>query len=246
MSQVQLQFLGSGDAFGSGGRFQTCFLLRGGEGGVLIDCGASSLIAMKRARVDPSEIGWVLLSHLHVDHFGGVPFLILDGQFSRRIRPLVIAGPPGLQTRMADAMEVDFPGSTHVARRFSTELVELHERLTTPVGPARVTPFVVAHASGAPSYALRVEYSGKVITYSGDTEWTDALLDAARDADLFICEAYFFDKKIRFHLDYQTLREHRDRFECGRIILTHMGQEMLRHVGEVEFECAEDGKIIVL
>jgi ribonuclease BN (tRNA processing enzyme) len=246
MNQVQLQFLGSGDAFGSGGRFQTCFLLCGAGGDVLIDCGASSLIAMKRARIDPSEIGWVLLSHLHVDHFGGVPFLILDGQFSRRTRPLVVAGPPGLQTRMADAMEVCFPGSTQVARRFNTELIELPERLTTLVGPACVTPFVVAHASGAPSYALRVEYGGKVIAYSGDTEWTDVLLEAARGADLFICESYFFDKHIKYHLDYQTLCAHRDRIECRRIILTHMGPEMLSHLGEVEFECAEDGKIIAL
>jgi ribonuclease BN (tRNA processing enzyme) len=201
---------------------------------------------MKRAAVDPSKIGWVLLSHLHVDHFGGVPFLILDGQFSRRTRPLVVAGPPGLQARMADAMEVDFPGSTKVARRFTTELVELCERRTTSVGPALVTPFVVTHASGAPSYALRIEYGGKIITYSGDTEWTDALLDAARGADLFICEAYFFDKKIKYHLDYQTLRQRRDQLDCRRIILTHMGPEMLSRLGEVEFECAEDGKVVGL
>lgn len=246
MSQVQLQFLGSGDAFGSGGRFQTCFLLRGAEDDVLIDCGASSLIAMKQAGVDPSALGWVLLSHLHADHFGGVPFLILDGQFSRRTRPLVVAGPPGLQKRMAAMMEVCFPGSTQVTRRFTTELVELPERLAAVVGPALVTPFAVAHASGAPSYALRIEYGGKVIAYSGDTEWTDALLGAARGADLFICEAYFFNKKIKYHLDYQTLRQHRYRFECRRIMLTHMGQEMLSHLGEVEYECAEDGKVVIL
>jgi ribonuclease BN (tRNA processing enzyme) len=242
MSQVQLQFLGSGDAFGSGGRFQTCFLLRGADGHVLIDCGASSLIAMKRAGVNPTEIGWVLLSHLHVDHFGGVPFLILDGQFSRRTSPLVVAGPPGLKARMEAAMEVYFPGSTRVTRRFTTELVELPERLASPVGPALVTPYTVAHASGAPSYALRVEYGGKVITYSGDTEWTEALVDAVRGADLFICEAYFFDKKIK----YLTLREHYERLDCRRLILTHMSQDMLSRTGEVEFECAADGLVIAL
>jgi ribonuclease BN (tRNA processing enzyme) len=246
MSSVQLQFLGTGDAFGSGGRFQSCFLLHGVDGHVLIDCGASSLIAMKRAGVDPSEVGWVLLSHLHVDHCGGVPFLILDGQFSRRTRPLVISGPPGLKARMDAAMEVCFPGSTQVIRRFTTEWVELPERRATPVGPATVTPFIVEHASGAPSYALRVEYDGKVITYSGDTAWTEALIDAARGADLFICEAYFFDKQIKYHLDYQTLREHRKRLDCRRLILTHMSQDMLSRIGEVEFECAEDGMIVAL
>ncbi|MBI2544488.1 MAG: MBL fold metallo-hydrolase, partial [Candidatus Rokubacteria bacterium] len=114
---MELQFLGSGDAFGSGGRFQTCLLVRGEGGALLIDCGASSLIAMKRAGVDPGEIGWVLLTHLHGDHFGGVPFMVLDAQFSRRTRPLVIAGPPGTRARVEAAMEVFFPNSTRVARR---------------------------------------------------------------------------------------------------------------------------------
>jgi ribonuclease BN (tRNA processing enzyme) len=246
MPPVQLQFLGSGDAFGSGGRFQACFMLHGTDGHVLIDCGASSLIALKRAGVDPSEIGWVLVSHLHVDHCGGVPFLILDGQFNRRARPLVVAGPPGLQDRIEAAMEVGFPGSTQVTRRFITDFVEFPEPLTTQIGPALVTPFVVDHASGAPSYALRVEYGGKVIAYSGDTAWTEALVEVARGADLFICEAYFFDKDIKYHLNYQTIREHRQRFDCRKMILTHMSQDMLSHLGEVEFECAEDGKIVGL
>jgi ribonuclease BN (tRNA processing enzyme) len=246
MSQVQVQFLGSGDAFGSGGRFQTCILLCGADGPVLIDCGASSLIAMKRFGVDPAEIGWVLLSHLHVDHFGGVPFLILDGQFSRRTQPLVVAGPPGLKARVEAAMEVGFPGSTNIERRFTTDLVALPERLATSIGPATVTPYPVAHASGAPSYALRIEYGGKIIAYSGDTEWTDSLIEAAQGADLFICEAYFFDKKIKFHLDYHTLREQRQRLTCQRLILTHMSQDMLSRLSEVEFESAEDGQIVVL
>ena len=242
MGSVELQFIGSGDAFGSGGRFQTCLLLSGAGESLLIDCGASSLIALKRAGVDPSDIGSVLLSHLHGDHFGGVPFLILDGQFSRRARPLAVAGPPGVKMRVEAAMEVLFPGSTRVDRRFAIDFVELPERAPTNVGPARVTPFLVEHASGAPSYALRVEYGGKVITYSGDSEWTESLVDAARDVDLFVCEAYSFDRKIRYHLDYRTLSEHLPRIGCRRLILTHMGPDMLGRLGDVEVEHAEDGR----
>src|SRR5687768_2161795 len=135
MNQVELQFLGSGDAFGSGGRFQMCLLLRGAGDPVLIDCGASSLIAMKQAGIDPSTLGWVLLSHLHVDHFGGVPLLILDGQFSRRLRPLVVAGPPGVRTRIEATMEVFFPGSTSITRRFSTDFIETAAGVPSTVGP---------------------------------------------------------------------------------------------------------------
>jgi ribonuclease BN (tRNA processing enzyme) len=114
------------------------------------------------------------------------------------------------------------------------------------VGPARVTAFGVEHASGAPSYALRVDYGGKVITYSGDSEWTERLVAAARDADLFVCEAYTFDRKIRYHLDYQTLREHVPRIGCRRVILTHMSPEMLGRLNDIGVEHAEDGRRVVL
>ena len=246
MGSVALQFIGSGDAFGSGGRFQTCLLLSGAGETLLIDCGASSLVALKRVGVDPSEIGCVLLSHLHGDHFGGVPFLILDGQFSRRARPLTVAGPPGVKTRVDAAMEVMFPGSTRVDRRFATDFVELTERVPTSVGSTRVTPFLVEHASGAPSYALRVEFGGKVITYSGDSEWTERLVDAARGVDLFVCEAYTFDRRIRYHLDYRTLSEHLPRLGCRRVILTHMGPDMLSRLRDVDIEHAEDGRRVTV
>ena len=241
MSPVRLQFLGSGDALGSGGRLQTCLYLHGaGDGGVLIDAGASSLAAMKRAGVDPSSIGWVLLTHLHGDHFAGLPFLILDGQFSRRTRPLTIAGPPGVQTRVKTAMEVFFPGSSGITQRFPIEFVELLDRQAATIGPATVGPFAVVHPSGAPAYALRVEYGGKVITYSGDTEWTDALVEASAGADLFVCEAYFFDKKVRYHLDWATLAANRARLTCRRLILTHMSQDMLNRRAAVDVETAND------
>ncbi len=201
---------------------------------------------MKRAGVNPSDVGCVLLTHLHGDHFGGLPFLILDGQFGRRTRPLLIAGPPGVQARVEAAMEVLFPGSAGVARRFSTEFVELQERMANLVGPVSVTPFPVVHESGAPSYALRVVCAGKIIAYSGDTEWTDTLLEAAWRADIFVCEAYFFEKKVRYHLDFQTLQEHRKPLECKRLVLTHMSHDMLAHAGLVDVECAEDGHVITL
>ena len=246
MDRVELCFLGSGDAFGSVGRFQTCLHLRGPGGNLLIDCGASSLIAMKQSGVDPSQISWILLTHLHGDHFGGIPFLVLDGEFSRRSLPLVIGGPPGLAERVNAAMEVFFPGSSRVARPFPVHFVELQERIATHVGPVTVTAFAVRHPSGAPSYALRVEFSDKVVAYSGDTEWTDALVDAARGADLFVCEAYFFEKKIRYHLDYRTLREYRGQLECRHLILTHASQDLLDHLDKVEIDCAQDGRVIVL
>jgi ribonuclease BN (tRNA processing enzyme) len=243
---VELTFLGSGDAFGSGGRFQACVHVRAGPTRFLIDCGASSLVAMKRLGVDPAVVEVVLLSHLHGDHFGGLPFLVLDGQFSRRARTLHVAGPPGVETRIGEAMEVLFPGSSRVTRAFALEFLELPERRETRVQDLAVTAYPVVHASGAPAFALRVTAGGKVIGYSGDTEWTESLVEAARGADVFVCEAYFFEKRVKYHLDWRTVMEHRHRLDCRRLILTHMSEDMLRRLPLDGVECAEDGLTVTL
>jgi ribonuclease BN (tRNA processing enzyme) len=246
---VRLKVLGCGDAFGSGGRFNTCFLIDRGEESFLIDCGASAMISIRRFGVDPNHIRAILLSHLHADHFGGLPAFILDGQLiSRRTRPLVIAGPEGLTSRLAALMEAHFPGSSKVKRKFPVEIVELTPEVRADVaGLASVTGYEVVHPSGTPSLALRVESSGKVISYTGDTEWTGTLLEAGRDADLLICEAYQYDKKVPFHLDYGTLREMLPLMAPKRVLLTHMSAEMLRHVPDVQgYEAADDGLEIEL
>jgi ribonuclease BN (tRNA processing enzyme) len=246
-SEVSVEFLGSGDAFGSGGRFQTCILLRSREECCLIDCGASSLVAIKRAGVDPNEIDAMLISHLHGDHFGGIPFFVLDAQLvSRRSKPLSIAGPPGIRERVRAAMEVFFPGSSGIDQRFALSFTELEPHSREALGPFAVTAVPVVHFSGAPSYALRLELEGRSIVYSGDTEWTESLVAASSNADLFICEAYFFDKAIKFHLDYRTLLANRERLTCKRLILTHMSQDMLSQLDEVALETAYDGMVISL
>jgi len=243
---VRLTFLGSGDAFSGGGRFQACLLLEGGDEAMLLDCGATTLVALKRAGVDPRSIGYVALSHLHGDHFAGLPWLILDGQFSKRTKPLEVAGPLTTGERVQHTFEALYPGAAEADRAFPTNFLDLPERTPWEFGPAVITAFEVAHSSGAPSYALRVEYAGKVIAYSGDTEWTDALIDVARDTDLFVCECNFFERKGPGHMDYRTLVENRSRLGVDRIVLTHMSEEMLGRLDEVEFETAYDGAVIEL
>lgn len=247
---MRITFLGCGDAFGSGGRFNTCFHVDRGGDALLVDCGASSMIAIRRFGIDPNRIGVILLSHLHADHYGGLPTFILDAQLvSGRLRPLVIAGPVGLSARLEALMEAHFPGSSKVERKYPVEVVELVPGAATAVASNGlvVSAYEAVHPSGTPSLALRAACDGRIVTYTGDTEWTDSLLDAGRGADLLIAEAYTFDRKVRFHLDYATLREKWPAFRAGRLVLTHMSAEMLARHGEVTVgEPATDGLVIEL
>jgi ribonuclease BN (tRNA processing enzyme) len=254
---LTVTFAGSGDAFGSGGRYQACVHLEGGSGRgegrlpeplgpVLLDCGATSLTALKNLGLDPGEIGAVFVSHMHGDHFGGLPFLILDGQFSRRTKPLIVAGPPGIGRRLAEAMECLFPGSSTAPRRFATEAIELPLGSTTTVAGVTVTTWEADHASGAPALILRLNLADRTLAYTGDTAWTGAIIEAAADADLLIAEAYYRDKRIPYHLSQADLRAHQHLLTARRVILTHQSADMLDHPKETVFEAAHDGLVVRL
>src|SRR4051812_46502677 len=204
---MRVKFVGTGDAFGSGGRFNTCFLVEARDRQFLIDCGASSMVALRRLKIDPNTIDVIIISHLHGDHFGGIPFFILDGQLvSRRRKPLVLVGPPGFAKRVAVMMEACFPGSSTAARKFSTDYVELVPGGVTEVGGLKIRSAPVVHPSGdTPTLALRIECEDKIVAYTADTEWTDALVEIGRAADLLIAEAYTREKKVRYHLDLASL-----------------------------------------
>lgn len=243
---LSLQFVGCGDAFGSGGRFNTCFHLVGERTSLLIDCGASSLIAMNRLGIDRNAITTIVITHFHADHFGGIPFFILDAQFfSKRRAPLTIVGPVGLATWYERVMETAFPGSSQAAQKFELRLVEIAAGASLEVDGARVSAFQALHGPpDTPCIAVRIEAEGRSVAYTGDTEWTPALIPAAQDADLFIAEAYFRDKPVATHLSLNAIEAHLDELRPRRLVLTHMSDDMLGHPDRARFETAEDGKVI--
>src|SRR5205085_3144695 len=244
---MQLRFVGCGDALGSGGRFNTCFHITGAQVNFLIDCGASSLPALKRFGIAREAIDLVLITHFHGDHFGGLPFLLLDAQFTRRSRPLVIAGPQGIETKLANLMEGLFEHSSKTKQRFDLSVVALEPEQSRTFGEVTVTPYPVVHGeSGGPFLAYRIEAEGRIIAYSADTEWTDRLIPAARGADLFIAEAYYYEKIVKNHLSLKTLEAHLGAIGAKRLILTHMSDDMLGRLDKLPYSAAQDGMIVEL
>ena len=175
-TDVTVTFAGSGDAFGSGGRCQACIVVRAGQlPPILLDCGATSLVALKREGIDPNTVAAVAVSHLHIDHYGGLPQLILDGQFRRRVAPLTVAGPAGTAERLVAALEVMFPGSSTVRRRFDVNVIELQPGpVSTTIEHAIVRAVEVDHgmpgnvSSGCASTS-RASRSPTAVTPHGPT-----------------------------------------------------------------------------
>jgi ribonuclease BN (tRNA processing enzyme) len=244
---MKLRFVGCGDALGSGGRFNTCFHVTGDNVNFLIDCGASSLPALKHLGIDRDSIDLILVTHFHGDHFAGLPFLLLDAQFTRRARPLIIAGPEGIEAKLATLMEALFEHSSKTKQRFELSVVALAPEQSRTFGEVTVTPYPVVHGeSGGPFLAYRIEAEGRIIAYSADTEWTDTLIPAARDADLFIAEAYTYDKTVKNHLSLKTLEAHLPAINAKRLVLTHMSEDMLARLGDLPYIAAHDGMAVEL
>ena len=242
---MQLRFIGCGDALGSGGRYNTCFHVTGERVNFLIDCGASSLPALKRQGVARDDIDLILITHFHGDHFGGLPFLLLDARFTRRTRPLVIAGPQGIEMRLTQLMEALFENSSHTKQRFDLSVVALRPEVRCSFGAVNVTPLPVVHGeSGGPFLAYRVEAEGRIIAYTADTEWTETLIPLGRDADLLIAEAYTFDKPVKNHLSLKTLQAHLAEIKPKRLVLTHMSDDLLGRLDTLDYEAASDGLVV--
>jgi len=244
---TSVTFVGSGDAFGSGGRFNTCILVDAPGIRFCLDFGASSLIALARLGISHNTIDTILLTHLHGDHCGGIPFLLVDAMLAaKRERPLTIAGPAMTSQRLGAVAAAMMPGMEVMVPKFPLTYLDLEVLRGVEIGPLKVMSYPAVHTKQTNPTSLRVEVAGKVIAYTGDSEWTQHMPALAEGADLCIAECYYFRKPVRFHLNYPDIVRHKSQIRAKRLILTHLGPEMLANLEDVAEECAHDGLVVEL
>jgi ribonuclease BN (tRNA processing enzyme) len=245
--KVRLTVLGSGDAFGSGGRAHSAYLVEAPGVTFLIDCGPTVLQSLKKLGRDPGAIDFVLLSHLHGDHFGGVPFLFMEYRWEqRRTRPLAVYGPPDTGRRVHALFAALYEKSAAEPLPFPIEYPELRPDVPRDIGSVRVLPVRTPHAEELLCFAYRIEVAGRTILYSGDTAWNEALVTLAHGADVFLCECSTYETRLDIHLAYPEIAARARDFGCRRLVLTHLGSEPLAHRAELSLECAEDGTTLEL
>jgi ribonuclease BN (tRNA processing enzyme) len=242
MLPLTLTFIGSGDAFSSGGRLQSGIFIESQTCGLLLDCGATLLTGLQRCNLNTNQIDAVAISHLHGDHFGGIPFLLLDALFiNKRAKPLHIFGPPETESRVISACDAFYPGALDGPFPFPVEYHVLNDQTITTHDPFAISTFAVSHGQKSTASALRVEIAGRTIAYSGDTSWNNNLIELARGSDLFICECCNYEEKSPGHLDYLTLKKHVPDLATNRIILTHTGPMIDKNRRSIKLEIASDG-----
>lgn len=244
---VRVTFLGTGSAFTDGGRSHACIHVGAPGVSLLLDCGGSSLPRIKE-HIDPNGVDAIAVSHLHGDHFGGIPYLVLQQHWQgRRQRPLTVAGPAGLAARLRAAERSLYPEFFGAPGKPAFEVREVVlGAAETELGGALVSAHPVTHVPESEPHGLRVRVAGKTIAYSGDAAWSDALPRLAKGADLFICECTYYDVPDPVHISYRTLIAKRGSLDCGRLLLVHASRDLLDRRAELEIEVADDGMAVEL
>lgn len=239
---MRLTVIGSGDAFNAAGALHSCYLVEHGGGRLLLECGPGVLAGMKRLEMDTGLPDAVLISHLHGDHFGGLPFLFLEYTFQNpRDRPLVVAGPATIEERVFRLYEALYQGMTQCRDLpFPVEFVPLADGESFEIAGLRGEAFEVPHNSEPYSLGFRLEGSDRTMVFSGDSGWTDVFADKTRDVDLFLCECCSLEPYLDMHLSYAELLEHRAELGCRRLLLTHLGADV-RRSDDMEIDRAADG-----
>jgi ribonuclease BN (tRNA processing enzyme) len=242
---VKLHVLGCGDAFGSGGRNQSGYLIETSDHLFLLDCGPTTLLAMKRAGFDPCRLEVIFLSHLHGDHFGGIPFFFIEYLYQRtRDKPLHIAGPPGTQEKVRELFRLMYGQGSAAKEIPPTHFHILNPDKSKNIEGIDVFAFRVPHQMEEVSLALKMSCDGKQLLFSGDSAWTDLFLEHARGVDLFLCECSLYDPSAAMHVSFLQLQENLSRLHCKKLVLTHLGEEMLSRRKDLPVTCAEDGMVI--
>jgi ribonuclease BN (tRNA processing enzyme) len=245
MSEVV--FVGTSDAFGAGGRRQSALLVRAPQGGLLLDCGTTTTAGFAAMGISRDEIDAILVSHFHGDHFGGIPTLLLAALYEdARRKPLLIAGPHGIERRVHQIAAAMGYAIEDREWSFPIEYVEIAAGRETPLGPVQVQSFETRHQPHTQPHGLIVRTGSRRIGYSGDTGWFDELPRCVGGVDLFVCECTYHETDFEYHLNHPTLVAHKPKFDCGRMILTHLGSEMIARRSEAAFETADDGLVVRL
>ncbi len=254
---MRITVLGKSPAWQDAGGACSGYLVEGGGARVLLDCGPG-VFAKLRGVVDYLEIDAVVLSHLHADHvLDLVPFASAL-RYTPRQQPVAVGGwpgtdspvrprliaPPGARTALAGLCTATGMRAEHIEGAF--ELVEYDPADDLEIGGLRVRFRPVPHF--IPTNAVELAEGAARLTYSADCAPNEALCEFAAGTDLLLIEATLPRPERdgdRGHLTPAEAGEHGARAGAGRVVLTHLSDELDAEWARGEAERAYSGPVEV-
>lgn len=213
--------VGSGTCVPSLRRGSPGTVVRVGNSTILLDSGSGTLRELLKIPVSFKEIDCLLYSHLHPDHTADlVPFLFASnyGSEEMRTRRLSIIGPIGMN-RFYQRLKLAY-GKWIIPRGCRLDLIEISsEKLN--FADFSLQGFPLLHSDHSVGFRIKSQ-DGKVIAYSGDTDYCPNLVELARRVDLLILECSFpDDRKVEGHLTPSLAARVAHEAECRKLLLTH-------------------------
>jgi ribonuclease BN (tRNA processing enzyme) len=215
---ISLTVLGSAGTHPGRGRVCSSYLVESGGFRLLADCGNGSLSNLQR-RCDVADVGAVVVSHLHPDHFADIYGLYYALRFHRDGPLSVPVYAPAGADEFISQLLTDYDTFSDVCRFVTVEAGD-----QVDIGPLKVNFYPANHPVEA--HALRLDDGDHILTYTGDSAPTPALVEAARDADIFVADATWLETQRplppNIHMTGQEAGRHAAEANARRLVVTHV------------------------
>lgn len=203
IDSMKVTLLGTGTPYPDADRFGSAVLVEAAGKKLLFDCGRGVVTRLHQAGINPADVDGVFLTHLHSDHVVGLPDLWLTGWFLGREQPLRIWGPPGTQA-MGQHLALAFRFDVQVRESgpdalppagAELEARDIRQSTVYDDGGLRVSAFAVDHGLVKPALGYRIDYAGHSVVISGDTRFSENLIEQAKGTDCLIHAAWATNAK---------------------------------------------------
>jgi ribonuclease BN (tRNA processing enzyme) len=229
---LELLFLGTGNAFAMGGRRQSCYLIQTENTKILLDAGPCLLQAIRENNIEPKEIDYIILSHLHPDHIGGLPYFLLDDKWiTKREKPVIIYAPKSGRDAIFNIVSLFYSKEEceHFNNVFEFRSFEIGDQIE--LDEFKIEGLEAIH-SAEPKMMI-IDIKGYTIGYSGDTAFHKQSYDKLLNCDIMIHEVSSWNLNIPNHVNFQELLENTPS-NANPIYVSHIDNSVLSNKNQIK------------